>query len=348
MKTTCLLLVLLLAGRPLSAQTVPSSCLPFAQLENSYRNDVADLALQRLYETGSPDTALIEIPQRHQDTIMQALAAVVNTGASLEADSVFRNYCVHRWPHKAYKGVLFDLKVDTNYAWAKQWYLGNTLTGNAAIDSFMARHGVYMESYSCISNYEYLNNIATLRATRAINLPAFVDSMLLFAGAKYFYPKGFAGDGARMEYRRDTAAHFTFVAAWGDCLAGCTAWKEWQYRVTLSNCTVTLDSTSRSSYPPIPPYLPNCNLNSIGVAPRPPVNTSSLVLFPNPASGLLQVSGLATPPARYRICDPTGRALLQGACLSNTLEVATLPAGLYLLTVWEKSGQQHTRRFIKE
>jgi hypothetical protein len=348
MKFCFLLVILLIAGKTVFAQSVPSTCIPSAQLRYSYNNDVADLALQRLYETNSPDTALIEIPQRYQDTIWQALAAVANTGALFEADSIFQNYCVHRWPHKAYKGNSVDVKVDTSYAWAKQWYLGSALIGNSAIDSFMARHGVYLQSYMRNTGSQHLNDIATLGTTRAINLSAFMDSVIQFAGVTSFYPRGFPGDAGNMYYRYDTAAHLTFVAAWGDCPSGCMDWKEWTYTVSLANCRVALDTVSENThYPNIPPYHYNCNGNPIRIVSLPLAGTFSLTLFPNPATTMLQVRGASGGPFTYRISDISGRRALAGTCTNNTLEIATLPVGFYMLTIWEREGRVYNQRFVK-
>ena len=343
------LLLLLLVGWPCLAQTVPSSCTPSAQLRNSYRNDVADLALQRLYEIHSPDTALIEIPQRYQDTIWQALAAVANTGAALEADSVFRNYCVHRWPYQPFSSPSFRVQVDTSYAWAKQWFLGNALTGNAAIDSFMARHGVVLASYyydSSVNPSPFSNHVATLRTSRAINGSVFIDSFRRFPGIYYGYKELIIGDGDNIYYNFDSSHKLVFFAGWGDCMSGCTEGKYWSYTVDLQDCSVTLKGISAQVQ-----YgyrrLTNCNGNPISIAPVSPTNGALLTLAPNPATTSLQLNGLAGGPLTYSISDIAGRTLLKGTTHQHAVEIALLLPGFYLLTVQEASGRLHQQKFVK-
>ncbi len=343
MKSLFTFLLILLAGKTALAQTVPSSCTPSTQLLQSYKNDVADLALQRIYEIGSPDTALIEIPQHYQDTIWQALAAVANTGAILEADSVFRNYCVHRWPQEAFGGSAFYLTLDTSYTWARRLYLGYSQTGNATVDSLMAQHGV-------VFGGQYYRVTIILNSSHVINLKAFMDRMLTFPGAFAAQKRTSAGDHSNMWYTvKNNNPQLQFKGAWGDCPAGCTAWKIWYYSVNLQTCAVALDSidTRYANYLD-DLYMPNCNGWPVSIAPVPLANKPSLTLFPNPAIATLQLRGLAGGTATYRVSDVAGSTLLEGVTATHQIDIAPLPAGFYLLTVRESTGGIYTRRFVKE
>ena len=73
-----------------------------------------------------------------------------------------------------------------------------------------------------------------------------------------------------------------------------------------------------------------------------------LSLYPNPVRDQLQ---LATAPAlagsAYRVVNAVGQTVRAGT-LGSTLNVAALPAGLYLLVVKTPDAQTLSRRFVKE
>jgi spore coat protein H len=66
---------------------------------------------------------------------------------------------------------------------------------------------------------------------------------------------------------------------------------------------------------------------------------SSFQLYPNPASGSLQVV-VSTGPCQLSIQDLTGTTVLQKALLNGTnqIEISTLPQGIYLVRVQDKAA----------
>lgn len=76
-------------------------------------------------------------------------------------------------------------------------------------------------------------------------------------------------------------------------------------------------------------------------------NDEQLSLYPNPVADQLR---LATAPelagSTYRVVNAVGQAVRSGA-LGASLDVAALPAGLYLLVVTTKDQQTLSRRFTK-
>ncbi|QKG56543.1 carbohydrate-binding protein [Hymenobacter sp. BRD128] len=82
-------------------------------------------------------------------------------------------------------------------------------------------------------------------------------------------------------------------------------------------------------------------------APVGPPNDDPLSLYPNPVADQLL---LATAPelagSTYRVVNTVGQAVRSGA-LGASLDVAALPAGLYLLVVTTKDQQTLSRRFTK-
>lgn len=83
-----------------------------------------------------------------------------------------------------------------------------------------------------------------------------------------------------------------------------------------------------------------------------PVNTSvsesseEILVFPNPASGMLTVSG--APLRQIEIFDLFGRQILKETCHSSAiqLDVASLAAGVYVLRVVDDAMNIHTHRVI--
>lgn len=333
MKYCYLLLIFLLPYTAANGQTT-SNCVPSPALTRNYLNDAKDMALERMFSVKSPDTALIEIPQRWTDSMLSLIAAVHNLGTQYEADSIFNNYCVHRWPKQAWMPRLINLKVDTNYAWARQWYLGNKLTGNTAIDSFMSRHHVSLYSYFCSSNYSSLNNWAGLTASQPINMQAFADSFLKFPGAQQYYlNNGTIGDGDHILLQADAAWHIRFIAGWGDCPAGCTAWKEWRYTVSKTDCSIIKDSVFIENRYNQPRNLPNCYLTPAGIIPSSTAAAKTLTAYPNPCAAMLQLSGAPVENKAFRINDITGRLQAKGIYTRSGVDVSALPPGLYTVII---------------
>jgi hypothetical protein len=77
-------------------------------------------------------------------------------------------------------------------------------------------------------------------------------------------------------------------------------------------------------------------------------NDQQLSLYPNPASSQLQLALAPTlAGSTYRVVNSAGQTVRAGT-LGTTLEVATLPAGLYILVVKTSAAQTLSRRFTKE
>ncbi|WP_375419394.1 carbohydrate-binding protein [uncultured Hymenobacter sp.] len=73
-----------------------------------------------------------------------------------------------------------------------------------------------------------------------------------------------------------------------------------------------------------------------------------LEVYPNPAVDKLYLTSAA--PLRgdqYRILNGWGRLLASGLLTEEPLDVAALPAGVYMLMIVTKGGQTTTRRFMK-
>jgi hypothetical protein len=312
----------------------------------TYSNDVKDLALQRIYALHSPDTALIRIPQSYQDTVLAGLAAICNTDSLLQADSVFRAYCIHEFPYGRIMTSV-KVKVDTSYAWVRQWAYLVTTTGNAPVDSFMNRYGFQVKAYSCISSYDFLNNIATIATDQAINTFAFADSLALFPGVEYAYATPGIGEHNYINYSRDSVSRFEFSLGWTDCISGCWSRKNWKYTVDNS-CNVALVSVYVFPVTPFPDP-PNCNLMPEGK----PIVTKHLDVnvYPSPASDVLNISlGGSVLSATYSLSDIYGRVVSKGVAINGitSVNVGQLSAGMYVLRISGESTGTVYRKIVVE
>lgn len=324
------------------AQT-PSDCTPPALLSSSYGKDASDLALGRIYAVHAPDTSSITISSTFADTVINGLAAIYNLGAALQADSVFRYYCVHAYPHGFIKTSI-QVVVDTSYSWTHWWEGSVTTTGNLPLDSFVARYGFTVTSFDW-----YITGMpmAILQTGQAINTTAFADSLLHFPGVLGWYPNNSAaGINNWIYYTRDTASHFTFVFGWGDCLSGCINARSWTYTV-YDDCAVTLDSMHFSPYIPTAPVLPDCNLFPLAVTT--PEHPTAVAVFPNPTGNefRVDVSGY-TGIFTCRIIDVLGRVLRSKSMVAGAeMDASSLSSGSYLVALQMPDGQTFHIRFCK-
>ncbi len=76
-------------------------------------------------------------------------------------------------------------------------------------------------------------------------------------------------------------------------------------------------------------------------------NSSEIVLYPNPAVNTIQLSGLATSSMKWEIQDMTGRQLMNGSAIQNTLDVSSLASGYYHL-ILSSNGDRIVRAFSIE
>ena len=155
MKRLFFLLLVISAFAHRSGGQAKSSWRPSRSLQEAYNFDAADMALQRMYELRSPDTSLIEIPQRYLDTPMTALAAVFNLRSRYEADSVFLYYRVHRY-WEFMPEIAVKIHPDSNWVWGHCLY--TLQTGNPALNGFIKRYGVYLTSYQNSPKYPRVMN----------------------------------------------------------------------------------------------------------------------------------------------------------------------------------------------
>ncbi len=313
MKKYLISILLLFCALQVKSQ-VASSCAPSAALVHSYENDCRYLALQHLYNTHSPDTIYIEIPNQYYDTVMAGMAAICNTGSAIFADSIFNNYCVHEYRIP----FSFQVSYDPAIAWS-----------GTAIDTFCRLHGVMITGVTSISGYF----LATLTANRVINIKAFGDSLLHFPGIySASYLSLIVGDGSHITFAGGSNRQYAFQLGWGDCLSGCMNSKVWTYTVDTL-CNVSLVSVTTSGIYPGPAPLRNCNLNPLSVTKLNDPNPFNV--YPNPATTELHLEASTQDlDLPYTLSDIYGRTVRSGIITKSAIvDIYSLPAGMYLLSI---------------
>lgn len=75
--------------------------------------------------------------------------------------------------------------------------------------------------------------------------------------------------------------------------------------------------------------------------------SSSISLYPNPVSNLLQINS-DVAALDYQIMSNTGTAVQAGKVSSNTIDVNSLPSGLYFVKIHFRDGQEYLQKIIKK
>ena len=86
---------------------------------------------------------------------------------------------------------------------------------------------------------------------------------------------------------------------------------------------------------------------SVITATTSPAAPADLTLFPNPATDRLRLIGTGLAGAHVSIHNAVGQRVWQGSYRGQALDVAQLPAGVYLLTVAAPNQPVVSRRFVK-
>ncbi len=74
---------------------------------------------------------------------------------------------------------------------------------------------------------------------------------------------------------------------------------------------------------------------------------SSFLIYPNPTSGLINLSGVPPQAVAISITDNLGREVLRSS-YQNQLEILALETGIYLLSIYDKDGRRlHSTQLIR-
>ena len=73
---------------------------------------------------------------------------------------------------------------------------------------------------------------------------------------------------------------------------------------------------------------------------------ADLLVYPNPASGILYLKG--TTEGRYTVQNMAGQLLQSGTLKTGSVPVGILAPGLYSISLIDKAGVTHTARFVRQ
>ena len=319
---------------------IQSSCNAPQILLDEYDRDIKNLTLRRLYEISSSDTASVRIPQAHQDTIIDGLAAIFNATSIPERDSVFNLYCVHdAGINTTYHSYLIE--IDTLYSWTNAWKNLITTTGNTYIDSITAKYHLTVTEYYNWSAGTYVQiQTDSLWSPMALIHTLTQEPGVLSGSGNNAY----GGSGTIGYDFIGNDKYYYFYFQYNDCFAGCSHYRSWSFRVD-ANCSVSYLGFSSWGFPYLPLPAPlDCNTFT-------PINdieqTEEYLLFPNPVSNVLALeSNHYTEDKVYSIIDPMGHVITSGVMKKDktTINVNHLLPGCYFIQI--NSGE-YTTSFLK-
>jgi hypothetical protein len=283
------------------------------------------MAIRRMQETQSPALSLVTIPQNEKDTIVEGLAAVLNSGLS-EADSVFNLYCVHDRTSPVMTWQSLIVYVDTSVAWTSAWQNLNAQTGNTYIDNLVNNYGLSIASFT---NYSF-GSLAEVNTSQILNINALIDSLELEPAITLAEPNAIIGMAGKISYQLiDTVRYYNFRFEFSDCFDGCDNYREWLFAVN-PDCSVNYLGFTEFGFFGVQP-LPapaNCNLFTSTY----PLSEETIKVFPNPVSDVLCIN--AATDEFYCIRDLFGRIILEGNLKKdNKIDTSNLTPGLYIISI---------------
>lgn len=322
-----------------NAQT-QSSCVVPLNLFNAYQNEAYYIALERLYQTHHSDTAFIQMPLIHRDSILEAMAAVFNLDTQLSADTVFAYHCIH--DIRRYFNAHLILEIDTSVAWTLSWWNLITPTGIASLDSLTSTYGYSPLDTLTIGSTHWV----VLGTAQQLNIYAFRNLLNSYNGVLNAGSNVMLWDGNRILYSTNgTDRLLKFVLGYNDCPSGCISHHYFNYKVS-SSCQVTYTPISPNSWV-FYPWPQNC-----GLSPSNPTDfyqikeNTKVTIYPNPSSDFIHITGLEEGKYEWNILNEMGEIIKNGIAQfslpDQIIDISNLNDGLYVLAI---NGQH--RMFTK-
>lgn len=269
---------ILISQSLVNAQIIPSSCDADDEVIDLRKPIAARLAIRWLRASQSADSSLIQIPQVHLDSIMDALIAVYNA-EGLEGHDTLKN-CYTSSPDLNHYVIL----CDTNSPWNNAWSQGNLLTGDNIMDSLLNFLEFEFVEYEFSSNY----NAAFIEfyTEKIFNVYAVCNLFLKYDEISIAFTYNDNSIESRLlNYSTENGIRkLTYSYGWGDCLSGCTYWKHWNINV-YNDCSVEIVGHN-------PPFYTGIDENQ---------NLTDVSTFPNPFSKSTTISYYLQKPTTVKI-----------------------------------------------
>jgi len=138
------------------SQRVQSSCTAPDSIVSLYSNDAATLAYHLAVKRDSTFADSVNIPKGLEDSVLQALLAVFNSGLRA-ADTISGKIYLHSYEEWINGSIFvhnyndpsfskFSIKEDTTIFWEKNLAQNIIPTGNGGIDSLINEYGIIIDS----------------------------------------------------------------------------------------------------------------------------------------------------------------------------------------------------------
>lgn len=327
---------------PLSSLLAQSACDIPPAIVDHYSEDIRSMAVDYMWQT-SQDTDAIVVPAVHFNTVAEGLSAILNSGLP-EADSIFNIFCVHNIGGISSLMSKREMIVYFNAAvpWTQAWVNGNSMTGNAYIDSLVNTYGFEVYDYQHYPGFPpvYQHRVL-IKAHTVFNIDAAMDAFMEDDGITYAEPNGWIGGAGVLGMEVSGALRtFTIKHEWADCFDGCDEGIQWTFAVD-PGCHVQLTDRFQYSFFGIfnPPPVSNCNISTGTKEVAPP---TLVRIFPNPSSDIITVEADAANMGTLAIIfDQYGRRVKEIYLNKEAVQVPIndLAAGMYWLQVSNRAAQ---------
>lgn len=281
------------------------------KIDYYYHDDVNALALYEMVVKGNYSNQ-VDIDLAIHNEVKEGLAAIFNS-AGPERDSIFDLYCIHDLDNIAVNKRIV-VRFDETQSWTASWKNEQTLTGNTAVDNILLQYELTAKRYY---NFKYppRHEIA-LESKEVLNLEALIKKFDNINGIFEVRRSGLIGDGPYdISYKKQGNIRiYEFTIQWGDCPAGCTSHRTWQFEVD-QNCNVTFVKVTESGVDPQEnkPKFKNCHITTSKLY-IPDSVKQNVKVFPNPASRIIIVEypyASVGHLAQFILTDVTGRIIKQ-------------------------------------
>lgn len=214
------------------SESIPDSVQTF------YRESASFLAERVLYNSSDSANTPVQIPPELTNLFYHGLLHIYDANSIPARDTIMQFVWVAPWPSRSIYNTI--ISVDPDAQWLQPWFTGDTLTGNAAIDTLLQTYNLYPSE---IHYFEYSYDVY-LHSEIPINTTALAAKFAPLPDIQHAIPEMFGGDGNDVEVEIDDS-HLTynFYIKWGDCFAGCMNKRIWTFYVTY-NGNVTFEGSS--------------------------------------------------------------------------------------------------------
>jgi len=330
-----ILLPFVLVCNILHAQ-VPSDCTVPQMLSNVYERDIKNMAVRRMFEVQSADTAFVNIPQAWIDTVAEGLAAILNATSIPQRDSIFNLYCVHDHTTlmEIYNGIL--VQVDTSFSWTQAWQNLVAVTGNPAVDALVMNYDLTIAQFY---NWSF-GNFALIHTDSLWNIYALMDSLEMVGGILYAEPDAIIGAAGKIIFNQAGGErYYDFYFEFNDCFDGCDNYRDWKYKVN-ADCSVEylgFEDWGAFGISPLP-VPSDCNIFTSVTE-----NTNELKfrVFPTPSGDVVTIrwNKEFTNPVDFILFDVSGREVKRTGNIIGTefkIDISELPSSSYVFKIYQK------------